>query len=276
VSSKFKSVLCILGSLAVYSCRTTSDSAVKTIPESSRNISKITCTDISGQKKLVIERSNNELPFPTFHIEVSFQGNVSVKVGDAPVTRNEETSFMVQKITTVDNRDDIEVSAGVNWSDNDKVTGFYMEAANGGMSPLPGMQFNKCEVEEINFDAEPDAEPTDERRVKKVVCYDNSGNKRLVIERSINELPFPTFHVSFFFNNFLKVNVLDAMVTEDSSERLVVGKVTDLEEREGIEVTAGIDWSEDNTASGFYQEAANEGASPLPGTDFPKCKVETY
>jgi hypothetical protein len=99
----------------------------------------------------VIEKSPNKLAIPTFHIRIFNTGKEVRYVDNAPVIENDEDSFVVRKITTLDgDSEDIEVTAGVRWSK--KIAhGFYMEAANGGSSPLPASEFQKCIIEDQKF-----------------------------------------------------------------------------------------------------------------------------
>jgi len=255
------------------SCRATTSTLsdqsedAPTGPSASRNITEIRCTDGTGDRELKIKRSENELPFPTYHIEFVFRGQRVSLVSDAPVAINNNRRFMVQKITNIEDRSNIEVSAGVEWSERG-VSGFYQEAANGGLSPLPSVQFETCAVREIGR-TQTDNGP---RNIAKIRCVDDSGDRQVLVTRSLNELPFPTYHIEVIFRGQQFVMVTDAPVSVNDGSRFMVQKVTDLEDRENIEVSAGVDWTS-GSPKGFYQEAANNGLSPLPGLHLELCSV---
>ena len=269
---RFLCIITLTVVLAV-SCRTSKSSlSDDTSPggranSGTRKITEVRCADATGDRELKIKRSENELPFPTYHVEFIFRGTRVSQVTDAPVAINNGTRFVVKKVTNLDDREDIEVSAGVTWTEG-RISGYYREAANGGLSPLPGVDFAACAVVEVGAIA-PQNVP---RNIAKIECVDNSGDRKLSIKRSNNELPFAAYHVEFIFRSQLYVRVTDAPVAVNNGARFIVQKVTDIEDRENIQVSAGVDWSS-GQPKGFYQEAANNGTSPLPGTQFDLCSI---
>ncbi len=143
--------LCLILPILISSCRSTNKSAVSedTLILSQMNIQKITCKSIlANANDLVITRSISELPFASYHVDIDGR---NIILGDAPSVRQTDDSFMVQKIIDIGQRQDIEVSAGINMI-NGQFEGFYMEAANGGLSPLPGISFKPCVIEEVSLD----------------------------------------------------------------------------------------------------------------------------
>lgn len=138
----------VMASSLVFGCRTTSPEKSGLQSAQTRNMQKAVCLSSDKSKSITIERSENERPFPTFHLTQTFKGRTVLKVTDLPVTMDDSTQFMIQKVTEVDGREDIEVSAGLDFTGS-KASGFYMEAANGGASPLAGIEYPNCTITKI-------------------------------------------------------------------------------------------------------------------------------
>ena len=139
-------ILIVASFMYLVACQSTQNTALKSEnPSNNHNINKIECKDGTGNRVMTIERSINELPFPSYHVTLKFQGRAVESFSDLPEVSNNPTKFMVQKIVDIGHRQNIEVSAGINFY-NGQGTGFYQEAANGGMSPLPGASYNTCTI----------------------------------------------------------------------------------------------------------------------------------
>lgn len=82
-----------------------------------------------------------EAALPIYEVELSYQGQ-QFDLFNAVLVRNTSSQFMVE----AQKEDNKIVSVGLTYSEDKEVEGFYQEAANGGMSPLPAHLFESCAV----------------------------------------------------------------------------------------------------------------------------------
>lgn len=104
-----------------------------------------------------------------------------------------------------------------------------------------------------------------------VVCVKNDGDKQstLILNRSMNEGRVPNYNLTYVVNGHVYLHFETSLRKSDERQFQVEGYISDTERRDVIGY-AGYDLK---TGKGYYQEAANDGMSPLPGTSFPSCKA---
>lgn len=82
-----------------------------------------------------------EATIPIYKLTLSFQGT-QIESFNAELRENSDYRFMVEALQEEGSK---LVSAGVLFTDNTQ--GFYQEAANNGLSPLPGVAFQNCTID---------------------------------------------------------------------------------------------------------------------------------
>lgn len=81
----------------------------------------------------------------TFRVELRSSERIFQVLENMPQVGRNEDEFLLTDIRNFDDRGDMEVTIGLRWED-DVVTGYFSEAANGGLSPLPGVSLHSCKV----------------------------------------------------------------------------------------------------------------------------------
>ncbi|MCX6117925.1 MAG: hypothetical protein NT027_10310 [Proteobacteria bacterium] len=118
----------------------------------------------------------------------------------------------------------------------------------------------------------PSSSASKTHKIKEIRCRDNSGDRELKISRSNVDLPFLAYNVEFKFRGRVVSELSNAPIFQNEANRFSVQLPSKDEDDNAMIVTAGVLW-DGSKAEGFYQQAANNGGSPLPAAEFESCAV---
>lgn len=193
---KCKSLLIVLTAAACLShCKTSSSKQSNASLEQSgsrnlRKFDKITCTGGRNGLTMTLIMSENELAKPTFHILREIGGERVSYIENAVVVEDSNEQFVVEKNTNIEDRQNIQVSAVVEWK-GATGKGFYQEAANGGMSPLPPSEFKTC-TPSLSASSDSSTRSTSPEACKIYIQSCSNGKKPVDCQNSnycIDEIP---------------------------------------------------------------------------------------
>lgn len=105
---------------------------------------------------------------------------------------------------------------------------------------------------------------------KTVVCVEKTGSKTsvLVLDLAPNEGVVPNYDLTYMVNGKVYLSFETSLKETSDNSFSVQGYIND-NHRSDVIGYAGYDLK---TGKGYYQEAANDGMSPLPGSHFSSCK----